>query len=103
MTICVRRLFVDANESRQAYDFFSNPKVSGEICLEPHYKNTIERVKASNADKEEKLFERLDKTEPIGETNVLINDVNTHEINYLFYKSKINIDYYSTLISNQTS
>lgn len=50
MTICVRRLFVDANESRQAYDFFSNPKVSGEALLEPHYKNTIERVKASNAD-----------------------------------------------------
>lgn len=50
LTICVRRLFLDAKESRQAYDFFSNPKVRGEILLEPHYQNTIERVRASNAE-----------------------------------------------------
>jgi hypothetical protein len=50
LTICVRRLFFDAKETRQAYDFFSNPKVSGEILLEPHYLNTIERVRASKAE-----------------------------------------------------
>lgn len=50
MTICVRRLFIDAKEARQAYDFFSNSKVSGEILLEPHYQNTIERVRRCNAE-----------------------------------------------------
>lgn len=50
LTICVRRLFLDAKESRQAYDFFSNPKVRGEILLEPHYQNTIERVRSNNAE-----------------------------------------------------
>lgn len=50
LTICVRRLFFDAKDSRQAYDFFSNPKVSGEVLLEPHYQNTIERVRKSKAE-----------------------------------------------------
>lgn len=50
LTICVRRLFLDENDARQAYDFFSNSKVSGDILLEPHYKNTIERVRINNAD-----------------------------------------------------
>ena len=50
LTICVRRLFIDAKKARQAYDFFSNPKVSGEILLEPHYQNTVERVCASTAE-----------------------------------------------------
>ncbi len=46
----MRRLFIDEKEARQAYDFFSNRKVTGEILLEPHYQKTIERVRASSAD-----------------------------------------------------
>lgn len=29
---------------RQAYDFFSNPKVTGDALIEPHYEKTAERV-----------------------------------------------------------
>lgn len=49
LTTCVRRLGLSDNDTRQAYDFFSNPKVSGEALLEPHYKNTAKRINESNA------------------------------------------------------
>lgn len=49
VTTCVRRLFYDAKESRQAYDFYSNPKVTGSKLLEPHIHQTIERIKESNS------------------------------------------------------
>jgi hypothetical protein len=35
---------------RQAYDFFSNPKVTRKNLLEPHFDKTIERVKSSQAE-----------------------------------------------------
>ncbi len=38
---CVRRVFVDPKDARQAYDFFSNPKVTGGKLIEPHYQETI--------------------------------------------------------------
>ena len=50
MTCCIRRLFIEAKEARQAYDFFSNPKIAKEKMLLPHIKKTIERVKQSKAD-----------------------------------------------------
>ena len=44
LTSCIKRLFTDAKEMRQAYDFFSNPKVSGDALREPHYLETTARV-----------------------------------------------------------
>lgn len=29
---CIHRLFLDPREARQAYDFFSNPKISSDKC-----------------------------------------------------------------------
>jgi hypothetical protein len=49
VTTCVRRLFYDAKESRQAYDFYSNPKVTGSRLLEPHIQQTVARIKESNS------------------------------------------------------
>lgn len=50
LTSCVRRLFFDDKEARQAYDFYSNPKVSSDKLLKPHIQNTIERIKSDNSD-----------------------------------------------------
>jgi Transposase Tn5 dimerisation domain/Transposase DNA-binding len=50
LTTCVRRLFSQAQEMRQAYDFFSNPKVSSDALLKAHYEKTIERVQAAKAE-----------------------------------------------------
>ena len=47
---CVRRLFTEKKDARQCYDFFSNPKVSSERLLSPHYENTVKRIKASKSD-----------------------------------------------------
>jgi hypothetical protein len=41
---------LDYKDVRQAYDFFSNPKVSSNLLLKPHYQNTIERIKANESD-----------------------------------------------------
>jgi hypothetical protein len=51
MKLCstVRRLFLDAKEARQAYDFFSNPKVSGDKLMDCHYTETAKRVRGSAA------------------------------------------------------
>jgi len=49
-TTCIRRLYDKPNQSRQAYDFFSNKKVSMDALLEPHYKQTVKRIKASNSE-----------------------------------------------------
>lgn len=46
---CIRRLFTDHQKARQAYDFFSNPKVTSNQLIEPHYEQTAERIKQSNA------------------------------------------------------
>jgi len=46
---CIRRLFNESREARQAYDFFSNPKVSSEKLLSSHYCQTVERIKSSNS------------------------------------------------------
>ena len=46
---CIRRLFIDSREARQDYDFFSNPKVSSEKLINPHYKETKKRILESNA------------------------------------------------------
>jgi hypothetical protein len=46
---CIRRLFIDQNEARQAYDFFSNPKVSREKLVQPHYKRTKERINSTES------------------------------------------------------
>lgn len=43
-TSCIKRLFLRESEMRQAYDFFSNPKVTGEALIEPHYLKTKERL-----------------------------------------------------------
>jgi hypothetical protein len=48
-TTCVRRLFYTTQESRQTYDFYSNPKVTGQRLLEPHIEQTIKRIKQSDA------------------------------------------------------
>lgn len=48
-TTCFRRLYSTQNDTRQAYDFFSNPKVSGKAMIEPHYQKTVERAHASYA------------------------------------------------------
>jgi IS4 transposase len=45
----IRRLFLDAKQARQAYDFFSNPKVSGDKLMDCHYKETVKRIKESDA------------------------------------------------------
>ncbi len=49
LTSCVNRLFDSEQDCRQAYDFFSNPKVSREAILAPHYENTVERIKQDNS------------------------------------------------------
>lgn len=46
---CIRRLFSESHDARQAYDFFSNPKVSSEQMITPHYKQTVQRIKESDA------------------------------------------------------
>lgn len=46
---CIRRLFEEGNNARQAYDFFSNPKVSGEKLISPHYEQTVNRIQQSDA------------------------------------------------------
>ena len=46
---CIRRVFIDKNKARQAYDFLSNPKVSSEKIMEPHYQQTVERIGQSDA------------------------------------------------------
>lgn len=43
-TSCIKRLFISGSDMRQAYDFFSNPKVSGNALIKPHYTKTAERV-----------------------------------------------------------
>jgi len=44
-TSCIKRLCVEKSEMRQAYDFFSNPKVSGEGLLKAHYDQTAMRAR----------------------------------------------------------
>lgn len=44
LTSCIKRLFIKESDMRQAYDFFSNHKVTGDALIEPHYKKTAERV-----------------------------------------------------------
>src|ERR1700734_141409 len=46
---CIRRLFTESTEARQAYDFFSNPKISSTKLIAPHYKQTIQRIQESDA------------------------------------------------------
>lgn len=50
LTTCVRRLFHESKEARQAYDFFSNPKVTSDQLLKPHIEKTVERIRSSNCD-----------------------------------------------------
>jgi hypothetical protein len=50
LTSCVRRLFYEPKEARQAYDFYSNPKVTSDALLNPHIQNTIERIKKSDCE-----------------------------------------------------
>lgn len=50
LTTCVRRLYPDQKNVRQTYDLFSNSKVSGAAMIQPHYKKTIERAHASDAE-----------------------------------------------------
>ena len=47
---CVRRVFSEFKEARQAYDFFSNPKVSSTSLLDPHYENTAQRIQDAKAE-----------------------------------------------------
>lgn len=46
---CIRRLFTESTEARQAYDFFSNPKISSTKLIDPHYKHSIQRIQESDA------------------------------------------------------
>lgn len=46
LTTCVRRLFPDSKDVRQAYDFYNNPKVKSDKLLKPHIEKTVERVKS---------------------------------------------------------
>lgn len=46
---CIRRLFTDEKEARQAYDFFCNVKVTKERLIEPHYEQTVRRIKSSQS------------------------------------------------------
>jgi hypothetical protein len=50
LTSCVRRLFYEAKEARQAYDFYSNSKVTNDALLKPHIQNTVERIKKSDCE-----------------------------------------------------
>jgi hypothetical protein len=50
LTTCVRRLFYNPNECRQAYDFFSNPKVTGSKLMEPHIQKTVQRIGECNSE-----------------------------------------------------
>jgi hypothetical protein len=49
LTSCVRRLFNCRQDMRQAYDFFSNPKVNGNALFTPHQTKTAERVAAEHS------------------------------------------------------
>lgn len=49
-TTCIRRLFHDNKNARQAYDFYSNPKITSDQLLKPHVDKTAERVRASNSE-----------------------------------------------------
>lgn len=51
LTSCIRRLYTDPAEARQAYDFFSNPKVKGSKLLDAHYDQTVERIRSHRASK----------------------------------------------------
>lgn len=50
LTSCIKRLFITPQDMRQAYDFFSNPKVSGAALLKAHYNETVLRAKATQSD-----------------------------------------------------
>ena len=50
LTTCIKRLFFDPKDMRQAYDFFSNPKVSRAALMEPHIQKTVDRINASDAE-----------------------------------------------------
>ena len=46
---CIRRLFTDTKDARQAYDFFSNPKISSDKLISTHYAQTAERIRVSRS------------------------------------------------------
>ena len=73
---CIRRLFDCPKDARQAYDFFSNVKVSSNSLIAPHYDQTIARVaeRLSSSDDQELL---------------LIQD--SCYINYTSHKAKVDI------------
>jgi len=48
-TSCIKRLFIEKKDMRQAYDFFCNPKVSGEALLKAHYHETVVRARAAKS------------------------------------------------------
>lgn len=49
-TSCIRRLLSNKKEARQAYDFFSNPKVKDNELIAPHYAQTLQRIKEHEDD-----------------------------------------------------
>lgn len=46
---CIRRVFTNKQEARQAYDFFSNVKVTKNRLIEPHYEQSVCRIKSSQS------------------------------------------------------
>jgi hypothetical protein len=46
---CIRRVFTNEQEARQAYDFFSNAKVTKDRLIEPHYEQSVCRIKSSQS------------------------------------------------------
>ncbi len=49
LSSCIRRLFIEPKDARQAYDFFSNSKVTGSKLIEPHYQETIKRIQSNDS------------------------------------------------------
>jgi hypothetical protein len=49
-TSCIRRLYDSEKDARQAYDFYSNPKVKGSKLMNSHANETVKRIKNNESD-----------------------------------------------------
>ncbi|WP_367363966.1 IS4 family transposase [Candidatus Tisiphia endosymbiont of Nedyus quadrimaculatus] len=47
-TSCIKNLFDNPQDQRQAYDFFVNNKVNNDHLIEPHFRQTTDRINNNN-------------------------------------------------------
>lgn len=71
-TSCIKNLFDNPQDQRQAYDFFVNNKVNNDNLIEPHFRQTIDRINNNN-------------------DNLLLVIQDSIYLNFTSYKAKIDI------------